>query len=92
VPAQQYQPWGTVWEVFSEEAGAQFPVFGKNNVIASPLTLGQSIVGTRAFTAYPPSGLKRNKDYYVWIATASWDGSKRLRVTPYYAWATFRTW
>jgi hypothetical protein len=92
VNAQQYQAQGILWEVWSVDSTGGTVQYGKNNVIRSPLVLGQQIPGTRVFVEYPSSGLERNKDYYVWIANKDWDGQKRLRSTSGYAWATFKTW
>jgi hypothetical protein len=53
---------------------------------------GQEFPETFVFTEYPAGGLKRNTDYYVWIANKNWDGENRQRFTLYYAYATFSTY
>jgi hypothetical protein len=63
----------------------------KHNVISPPLLSGQQLNNTKEFVEYPVEGLQRNKTYYVWIANKDWNGVGRLRATPYYAYATFKT-
>lgn len=89
---QQYDASTTAWEVWSEETVDGQPVFGSQNVIESPLVLGQLLPGTRIFTEFPEDGLERDKFYYIWIANNNWDGESRLRSASFYAYATFRTW
>jgi hypothetical protein len=86
---QQFDPNTAVWEAWSEEVVNGIPEFGKNNVIASPLAIGQPLPETRIFTEF--SGLDRGKFYYIWIGNQDWDGVSRLRSTNFYAFATFRT-
>lgn len=92
VNAQQYQVAGNLWEVWSEESSGGQPVYGKKNVIRGPVIMGQPFSETHVFAEYPATGLERNKDYYIWIASKDWDGRRRLNSTNYYAHATFRTW
>ena len=66
--------------------------YGKTDVIRSPLVTGQQFPGMRVFTVYPALGLRRNQDYYLWIANKTWDGIGRLRSTPGYGFVTFKTW
>jgi hypothetical protein len=60
-------------------------------VINAPLVAGQSFPETQIFVDYPAEGLARNRTYYIWIANKLWDGEGRIRVTSYYAYATFNT-
>jgi hypothetical protein len=92
VEGQQYAEARAVWETWSEENVNDNLVYGKKNVIASPLVLGQDFPETRIFYEFPAEGLKRGSDYYVWIAAKEWDGASRLRSTSYYAYLTFRAW
>lgn len=78
-----------VWEVLSDDGQGNFRTL---NVITSPLSMGDRLPGTTAFTAFPAGGLQRNQLYYFWIATKDWDGVSRTRTANYYAWATFETW
>lgn len=87
----QYVQTGSNWEVWSVDSSSGKKVYGKNDVIASPLALGKKIPGTQTFVAFPPEGLKRNVDYYVWIANKSWDQQGHTRFTQYYAYAIFHT-
>ena len=86
---QQFDPNSPVWEAWSEETVGGVPAYGKKNVIASPLAIGQTIPETRVFTEF--GGLERGKNYYIWIGNQDWDGVSRLRSTSFYAFATFRT-
>lgn len=87
----QYSSASSIWEVYSEitENGVTF--YGKHNVIPGPLPSGQIVNNTKVFVNYPADGLERNKTYYIWIANKDWDGVNRLRATPNYAFATFKT-
>lgn len=87
----QYTAASSIWEAYSEvDEGGQV-LYGKHNLIAGPLLSGQVLENTKIFVDYPAQGLERNKTYYVWIANKDWNGVGRLRATPYYAYATFRT-
>jgi hypothetical protein len=91
VEGSQFNPDAEVWSVYSLSDSAGQPQFGKVNIINQPVTAGQSLPGTQVFVEYPDGGLKKNTTYYVWIANKSWDGEGRLRVTNFYAYATFNT-
>lgn len=91
VEGSQFNPDTEVWSVYSLSDSAGQTQFGKINIIDPPVTLGQAISGTQVFVEYPAGGLKKNATYYVWIANRFWDGEGRLRVTNYYAYATFST-
>jgi hypothetical protein len=91
VEGQQYQPINSKWEMFSVDDSAGVTRYGKQNVISRPLSLGQNFPGTIVFVEYPPEGLERGKEYYIWIASKEWDGTSRLRFALGYAYATFRT-
>ncbi len=91
VEGGQYNPDAEVWSVYSLSDSAGQPQYGKVNIINAPITSGESISGTQVFVEYPAGGLKKNKTYYVWIANKNWDGEGRLRITNYYAYATFNT-
>lgn len=92
VEGQAYNFSSIVWEVYSTSDSAGITYYGKKNVISSPLLPGQEFPETFVFTEYPSGGLKRNTEYYVWIANKNWDGENRQRFTPYYAYATFSTY
>jgi len=87
-----YLPTAVVWEVWSEDFLSGNPVYGKNNVISAPVTLGQTFPGTKTFYEYPVEGLKRNQMYYLWIANKDWDGLKHGRAANYYAYISFETY
>lgn len=87
----QYSSTGSKWEVYSEIIENGVTLYGKHNVIPGPLPSGQIVINTKVFVNYPADGLERNKTYYLWIANKDWDGVNRLRATPYYAFATFKT-
>ena len=87
----QYSSSASIWEAYSEVTENDTLFFGKHNVIPSPLIAGQNLSDTKIFVEYPIDGLQRNKTYYVWIANRNWDGVGRLRSTPFYAYATFKT-
>lgn len=91
VEGGQFNPDAEVWSIYSLSDSAGQIQFGKVNIINPPVITGQSIQGTQAFVGYPEGGLKKNTTYYVWIANRLWDGEGRLRVTNYYAYATFNT-
>lgn len=87
----QYTSASSIWEVYSEvDDGGQI-LYGKHNKISAPIISGQVLNETKIFVEYPAQGLERNKTYYVWIANKDWNGVGRLRATPYYAYATFKT-
>jgi hypothetical protein len=87
----QYSSTASIWEAYSEVTENDTLFYGKHNVIPSPLLAGQNLSSTKVFVEYPIDGLQRNKTYYVWIANKNWDGVGRLRSTPFYAYATFKT-
>ncbi len=91
VAGQQYDEKYIIWDLWSVEEISGSKVYGKKNIIQSPMRLGDLIPGTFSFKEYPLTGLERNKDYYIWIANQNWTGT-RSRVVNYYAYATFRTW
>lgn len=89
----QYNENAIRWEVWSEEPGTNGKmIYGKKNLMASPVIMGQSFPGTKVFNAYPSAGLQRNKDYYFWIANRNWDAEGRLLFTPNYGYVIFHTW
>lgn len=87
----QYTAASSIWEAYSEIDDGGTLIYGKHNVISPPLLSGQQLNNTKEFVEYPVEGLQRNKTYYVWIANKDWNGVGRLRATPYYAYATFKT-
>ncbi|MBN1559603.1 hypothetical protein JW998_05095 [candidate division KSB1 bacterium] len=91
VKAALYDPQAIAWEAWSEEAAEDRMVYGKSNIIPSPLLFGDSFPGTRTFYAYPADGLQRNQKYYFWIANKDWDGITHSRAANYYAYITFET-
>ncbi len=88
----QYNESKKMWEVYSVSDSAGVTYYGKKNVIGPPLIAGKELPETYVFKAFPPSGLKRNTSYYVWIANKNWDGENRTLVTKYYAYAYFTTY
>jgi hypothetical protein len=91
VEGNQYTPTGSKWEVWSVDSSSGKKVYGRNNVIAPPLLAGTKIPGTQTFVEFPAEGLKRNVDYYLWIANKSWDQQAYTRFTPNYAYVVFHT-
>lgn len=87
----QYSPIKAIWEAWSEEIVDGSPVYGKKNVIHSPVIFGDTLPGTKEFYKYPTFGIDRNQNYYVWIAGKDWDGLKHSRVASFYSYATFQT-
>jgi len=92
VEGQQYQEIYVKWAAWSLETVNGQPVYGRKNLISSPVVIGQSFPETRVFNEYTLGGLERNKDYLVWIANRIWNQSTRSRAASGYAWVTFRTW
>ena len=88
----QYDINKLAWEIWSEELIEGETVFGKKNVIQGPLLLGQQFNETKVFAEFPETGLKRAQNYYLWIATKEWDGARRGRTVPGYAYLRFTTW
>ena len=89
---QQFDINKQLWDMYSiEEVGGE-NVYGSQNVISQPISLGENIDGTRVFYDFPEEGLERNKNYYLWIATNEWDGESRGRTANGYATITFTTW
>ena len=88
----QYDINTVTWELISEDLTVTPPVYFKNNVIRSPLRMGDEVPGAVQFTVYPANGLDRGTQYYLWIANKDWDGVNRTRSTSNYAFATFIVW
>jgi len=86
-----YDVGSVVWEILAVDTTTGSDVFWTRDVVASPVVAGQSVPGTRVFTAFPAVGLQRNQTYYVWIADKLWDQRNRARTGNYYASATFET-
>lgn len=84
-----YNAFTGVWEMISMDVLPDTTIYWKNNVIGSPLRMGDQAAGTITFTAYPKVGLQRGVIYYFWMASKDWDGRTRSRVTNNYAYATF---
>jgi hypothetical protein len=78
--------------MISEEVQPDTTIYWKNNVIRSPIQMGDHVPGTATFAEYPAGGLQRGKQYYIWIANKDWDQQTRLRSTPNYAFATFQVY
>lgn len=91
VEGAQYDASKVFWEIYSEEKVSGATVYGKKNVIPSPIYPGAHLNETFTFKEYPATGLARNKGYYIWMAAKQWDQTSRLRITPYYAYITFKT-
>ncbi len=87
-----YSPTSAIWEVWSEEIESDKTVYGKKNVISSPIMMGETFEETKIFYIYPESGLERNKTYYFWIGNKDWDGLNHGRVVNNYANLTFQTY
>lgn len=92
VEGQNYQDFYARWAVWSQETVGGQSVYGKKNIISSPVIIGQAFPETRVFTEYTLGGLERGKDYLVWIANSNWNQTSRSRSTSGYAWVTFKTW
>lgn len=86
-----YDVGSVVWEILAVDTTSGSDVFWTTDVIPPPIVAGQSVPGTRVFTAFPAAGLERNKTYYVWIADRLWDQRNRARTANFYASATFET-
>ena len=89
---EQYNVNSRAWEVISADVRSDTTIYWKNDVVRSPLRMGQSFPGTATFVVYPAEGLKRNQQYYLWFANKNWDQTTRLRSTPNYGFATFYVW
>lgn len=87
----QFIQTGSIWEVWSLDSSSGKKVYGKNDVIVSPLAIGSKIQQTQTFMEFPAEGLKRNVDYYIWIANKDWDQQGHTRFTSNYAYAVFHT-
>jgi hypothetical protein len=83
---------GVTWEMISEQVLPDTTIYWKQNVIHSPLQMGDHVPGTATFVEYPVAGLERGKQYYIWMANKDWDQQTRLRSTPNYAFATFQVY
>jgi hypothetical protein len=81
-----------VWEMISREVLPDTTIYWKNNVIRSPVWMGETVPGTVTFVSFPAEGLQRGHSYYLWIANSGWDQVNRGRATPGYAYATFVVW
>ncbi len=84
-----YNAFTGVWEMISMDVRPDTTIYWKNNVIGSPLQMGDHVAGTVTFKEYPLTGLQRGVIYYFWMASKDWDGKSRTRVTNNYAYATF---
>lgn len=91
VEAGQFSSDAEIWSVLSVSDSAGQTLYGKANVISSPVVAGQNLSGTQVFVEYPEGGLQKNKSYYLWIANKFWDGEGRILSTNYYAYVTFNT-
>lgn len=87
-----YVPTNAVWEAWSQEDVAGQPTYGKKNVVAAPVIMGEPLAETRVFYEYPTQGLERNQNYYLWIANKEWNGVSHGRTVNFYAYAVFQTW
>jgi hypothetical protein len=88
----EYKVQNRVWEMISKDVRPDTVILWKNNVIASPIQMGQSVSNTETFVTYPPEGLQRGVSYYLWMASKDWDQKGRIRSTQFYAYATFTVW
>ena len=89
---EQYNVNSRAWEVISADVRPDTTIYWKNDIIRSPLRMGQTFAGTATFVVYPAEGLHRNQQYYLWFANKNWDQTTRLRSTPNYGFATFYVW
>lgn len=85
----EYNAFTGVWEMISMDVQTDTTIYWKNNVIGSPIQMGDQVAGTITFKVYPARGLQRGVIYYFWMASKDWDGKARSRVTNNYAYATF---
>ncbi len=89
---QQFDINNQVWDLYSIEQVDSTNIYGGKNIITQPISLGDHVNETRVFYDFPETGLERNKNYYLWIATNEWDGESRGRTANGYATITFQTW
>lgn len=89
---QQFDINNQVWDLYSIEQANGENIYGSKNIITQPISLGNDVEETRVFYEFPETGLERNKNYYLWIATNEWDGESRGRTANGYATITFETW
>ncbi|MCF8240322.1 MAG: hypothetical protein K9J16_02975 [Melioribacteraceae bacterium] len=89
---EQYDINKALWEVWSVHEENGEAVYGKRNVLSKPFIVGQSFDSTHVFVEFPETGLERNQNYYIWIASKEWDGERRGRTVNGYAYIKLSTW
>jgi hypothetical protein len=85
-----YDAANALWEVYSFRDSSGIIIYVRDNVIASPILVGDSVSNTKTFVEFKKENFERNQDYTIWIADKTWDRVNRQRFTKGYAYITFR--
>jgi hypothetical protein len=89
VRGQVYDASSALWEMYSVRDSAGVSLYARDNIIASPILVGDDVPGTRTFVEFVPENFQRNTEYHIWIATNNWDREGRQRFTQGYGYAIF---
>lgn len=87
----QFESNKLTWQVYSVQDSGGTTYYGKKNVIPSPLKTGDQFAETFVFVEYPATGLKRNQQYYLYIANKDWDGEDYTITADYFCYVRFKT-
>lgn len=90
VKGLNYDVANALWEVYSFRDSSGIIIYVKDNVIASPVLVGDSLSNTKTFVEFKKENFERNQYYTIWIADKTWDRVNRQRFTKGYAYITFR--
>jgi hypothetical protein len=61
-------------------------------VIPGPLKTGDQFANTYVFVQYPTGGLKRDQQYYLYIANKDWNGEDHGSAEDFYCFVRFQTY